>query len=191
MPAGWKIECVGWRNWVQLLHKGEAACGFPEAGRWRECTVETLSGWARGRKGRVFYEANKCLQQLPGSTSERGCADWNVNSWLCTEFQGRIPPGPSCKSGTSDWPDGGARGRSRPTAACRKRQRSSREESKRPRWSWKRREDGWKLANAKTFLTLSLFIVWPPFSTFWSVWAWWRTELVWNCCKISINGPLS
>ena len=127
MPEGWKSECVWWRNWMQLLHEREATCCFLEAGRRRKCTVETLFSWARWNEGRVFYEANKCLQQLPGQTSERSSADWNVNSWLCAQLQGRVSPGPSGESSPSDRADGGAGGRSRPAAASRKRQRKRRE----------------------------------------------------------------
>ena len=177
VQKGWKAESLWWRDRVQLLHERKTTSKRPQAERWRKCTVETLSCWAQRNRGRVFNETNQRVQKLPDKTSERSSPDWNVYSWLCNEFQSRVPPSSPGKSCSSDRAPRRAGGWNRPSPASWRRQRKG------------RKEEGsrQKLANATTFFNTFtfLFLTLCLFQTL-SVYAWWRTELYRNCCKLQI-----
>ena len=90
------------------------------------------------------------VQKLPDKTSERSSPDWNVYSWLCNEFQSRVPPSSPGKSCSSDRAPRRAGGWNRPSPASWRRRRKGRKEE----------DSRQKLANATPFLTLSLFCFW-------------------------------
>ena len=99
----------------------------PQAERWGQCPLETLSGWTSRGASKFFNEANWCIPKLPCQTSEWSCEDWDVKSWLHDELKVGVPPGTFDQGCSSGWSPRGARGRGGPQARW-KRQRPWREE---------------------------------------------------------------
>ena len=83
-------------------------------------------------------------------------------------------------------PARGPRSRSRPSPTSREKRQRTWEKSRREEAAWQLKNTSWKL---QPFLTLTFFcfcFCWLGICfQLWSVYAWWRPVLGWNCCNIN------